>query len=434
MTNRLVTRCLASLTRGQRGVGRLIALSTAVCLGLSSCSPPPPENEQALAESTVPVRSAHQAAELRLTAEAVAEYGIRTAPVAKQVLVPRLVLPARVAFNAEAVAHVGSPLQGRVSDLRCRAGDMVQKGDVLLVVESPDLGEAQSDYLQKLSAAQAAGPAVGLAQSAYDRARALYDKSQGITLTEVQKREAEYRAAQAAQKSAQTAAEGAENRLHLFGMAQQAVDTLAKSTEVDPRFAITAPMAGQVIERDVTLGELVSPEKEALLVLADVTALWVLADVPEARLGEIAVGSPCTVSLGASAGPEIAGVATYVSPSINLTTRTAQVRVEVKDGHVALRPGMFARVTIETGVVANGSTPVLVVPDEAVQTVDGKPSVFVPVEAADNTFAARPVSVGPAVGDLVPVLSGLEEGELVVVAGTFLLKAELGKGSSGAED
>ena len=106
--------------------------------------------------------------------------------------------------------------------------------------------------------------------------------------------------------------------------------------------------------------------------------------------------------------------------------------VEVKNGHGELRPGMFARAEISSGGGASGEA-VLAVPDEAVQTVEGGPAVFVPVEGEENTFAKRAVTVGKVVGGQVPVLSGLKEGEPVVVSGTFILKAELGKSGAAHE-
>jgi cobalt-zinc-cadmium efflux system membrane fusion protein len=98
----------------------------------------------------------------------------------------------------------------------------------------------------------------------------------------------------------------------------------------------------------------------------------------------------------------------------------------------ALRPGMFCRVEISAGEGAAGEA-VLAVPDDAVQTVEGGPAVFVPVAGEDDTFAKRAVTVGKPVGGWVPVLSGLKEGEPVVVGGSFILKADLGKSGAAHE-
>lgn len=375
--------------------------------------------------------------EVTLTAEAIDRYGVRVQAAQLGVLKPTITAPARVAFNTEAMAHVGSPLRGRAVDIRVRLGDMVKRGDTLLLVESPELGEAQADYFQKRITAQTAVPSVDLAMVAWERAKGLYEQSQGISLTEVQKREAEYRSAVAAQRAAEAAVVGYENRLHLLGMTQAAVEELAKTGEIAPRYTLHAPIDGQVVEREVTLGELVSPDREALLVLADATTLWVLADVPEARLHEVAAGAPAQVVIGATsrAGQRsFEGRVAFVAPLISAGTRTAQVRIEVPSDSLALKPGMFAQVEIATSdPTKKDPAPIVAVPDEAIQTVEGSPAVFVPVKGEPGTFAKRAVTVGPAVGGLVPILSGLIEGEEFVASGTFILKAELGKGSAAHE-
>ena len=130
--------------------------------------------------------------EVKLTAEAVERYGVKTQPAQLWALKPTFTAPARIAFNTEAMAHVGSPLRGRAVEIKVRLGDAVKRGDALLIVESPELGEAQADYFQKRIAAQTAAAPVDLAKVAWDRAKGLVEQSQGISLTEVQKREAEY--------------------------------------------------------------------------------------------------------------------------------------------------------------------------------------------------------------------------------------------------
>jgi len=373
--------------------------------------------------------------EVTLTPEAIERYGIKVEQASPRKLKPTFLAPARVAFNAEAMAHVGSPLPGRVVELRVRLGDIVSKGDVLLVVESPELGEAQSDFLQKRILAQAAVAAVDLAKNALERATRLYEQNKGIALDEVQKREVEFKSAQAAYQTGQSAAVVAENKLHLLGMHQAAVETLAETGEVNPRFTIVAPLAGRVVEREVTLGELVNPDKEALIVLADTTTLWVLADVPEARLPEVTMGAPARLKSGAVNGHKHEGTVSYISPMVDPRTRSAQVRVAVQCEHGTLWPGMFVQVEITATDQANPDPPpVIAVPEDALQTVGGLPSIFVPVANEPNTFARRPVAIGKPVAGLVPVYSGLVEGESFVVSGSFILKAELGKATAEHQD
>jgi membrane fusion protein, heavy metal efflux system len=375
-------------------------------------------------------RAGH-ADEVVLTPQAIEQYGVEVESAQLWQLRPTFVAPGRVAFNTEAMAHVGSPLTGRAVELKVRLGSDVEAGDPLVVIESRELGAAQSEFLIRRTAAHTAQPAVDLARAAWDRARNLYESTQGVTLTEVQQRESEHRSAMAALASGQAEALAAENQLHLLGMTQQQVDALTASGEINPRFTITAPIAGQVVQREITLGELVSPEREALLVIADMTTPWVLADVPAARLREVTVGAKTWVRIGGVEGQQYEGAITFISPMVDASTRTAQVRIEVPAVAGALRPGMFAQVEI---VAANPSepepAPTIAVPEEAIQTVEGAPAVFVPVPGEANTFARRAVSIGQTVGGLVPIHAGLVEGERFVAAGSFILKAELGKSTA----
>jgi RND family efflux transporter MFP subunit len=212
-------------------------------------------------------------------------------------------------------------------------------------------------------------------------------------------------------------------------MDREAVGQLANTGRIDPRYTVRAPISGQVIDREATLGELVRPETEKLMVLADLSTVWVLADVPEAKLGEIALGSQARVTLPALANRDFMGAVSYISPELDLFTRTARVRIEVKNPEGRLLPGMFARVEVSTGPA--GGRPVVAVPEDALQTVDGQPAVFVPVAGESSAFRKQPVTAGPPVSGMVPIHSGLEEGAPYVVSGTFILKAELGK--TGAE-
>ena len=359
-----------------------------------------------------------------LRAESIARYGITTEPAAARVLEPTFITPARVAFNAETMAHIGAPLRGRVVELKVKLGSAVKAGDVLLVIDSPDLGEAQSDFLVKRTTAKSSAPAAEFAKTDWERGQALMKESQGVSEGEVRRREAAYNAATALVQNAQAAATAAEDRLHLLGMSEEAVGALAASGKVSPRLSIAAPTSGQVVAREVTLGELVGPDRASLLTLADTGTLWVLADVPEARLHEVAIGAKAWVKVGAAAAARSEGTVAFISPMLDAATRTAQVRIEVAGGTGALRPGMFAEVEITAhDPSADATKPALSVPEGAVQNLGGKTVVFVPAANDATTFTPRLVTVGKPVGRYVPVLAGLREGERVVTTGSFILKA-----------
>jgi len=363
--------------------------------------------------------------EVTLTPEAVAQNSIRLEAARRQPLTEVFAAPARVSYNIERMAHVGTPVSGRVAEISVRLGDTVKAGDVLLVIDSPTLGEAQSDFLQKRTQVQVAQSAFDVAKSAAERARRLLD-GKGISLSEHQRREGESRAADGALRSAEAALTAAENRLHLLGLGEPDVKQLLETGRINPRYSVRAPLSGCVVEREATLGEVVGPERDALLVLADLSTLWVLADIPENLLPRITIGSSATLTVGAIQGRRFTGRVGYIAPALEKATRTGQVRIEIADGRLPLRPGMFAEVRLHLKDDWGKEPPLaLVVPEAAVQMVEGEPAVFVEVAGEPNTFAKQAVKVGPAVRGMIPILAGLQEGKPIVVEGTFLLKAEL---------
>lgn len=356
--------------------------------------------------------------EVTLTPDAINRYRVVSAPAERLVLSTALAAAGRVDFNRTAMAVVGAPLTGRVAEIVARPGDIVAKGAPLLILESTELAEAESTYRSKRAEADAA-------RSAYERGKTLREKAQAIALGELQKREAEFKAADAA-------ANAAESTLRLFGYDDAALRELAASGKQRRRFPVVSPIAGSVVEQSVAIGELVSPERQSLLVVAELSTLWVIADIPEARLREIRGGERARVVIPALGTEAIEGKVTFIAPVLEEATRTAEVRIEVENTHRRLKPGMSAEVTIfgSSGETAGG---VIAVPETAVHTYEGRTVVFVPVAGEPNTFGARPVSVGRTIAGMVPVNEGLAEGELVVTEGSFIIKADLGKSGAAHE-
>jgi multidrug efflux pump subunit AcrA (membrane-fusion protein) len=368
------------------------------------------------------------AREVKLTPEAVQRYGIRVETVTAQPLRPAFTVPAEIEFNGEQMAHVGTVVRGRVMEMKARLGDAVKKGDELVVLESTELAEAQSEYLQRRAAVAVALSAVEPLKESYERAKKLYDQNQGIALGEVQKREAELKAGEGAALTAKAAAVSAVNRLVLMGMTRPQIEELEQSGKLNPKTVVRSPIDGHVVEREITLGELVTPEKEALLVVANMQTLWVLADVPEARLPQIGNGASAQVRITALPEKTFDGKVSYIAAALDPHTRTGAVRIEVEnDG--SLRPGMFASVQLVG--TARPESSVLAVREGAVQTIEGQSTVFVPVKGEENRFAPQAVKAGPAVNGMIPILGGLREGDQVVMRGAFILKAEMGKGEAG---
>ncbi len=424
--------------------GLLLALATVACGGAAGesdhaghdHSSGEHDDEGHEGEHTAPKTDAHHVAENRRDCEddvalpdgALERYGIDVAPVRAIALTPTLPAPGHLAFPEGAVARVGSAVAGRVVELRVRSGADVVAGEAVLVVESPELGEAQSDYLQKRTVAATAAPSVELARGSFERAKQLYDTVQGIALSDVQRREAELRLLERDREVARSAEAAAFNRLLLLGMSDTSIRELEQTGKIQPRFTIVAPIAGRVVEVAVTLGELVDPAKDRLLVIGDLSTLWAIAEVSESRLAEVALGAPARVRVPALQHSGCEGRVAAVPVTLEASTRTAEVRIEVPNPDGAMLPGMFIQVEIDSS--RGGGAPVLAVPDGAVLTVEGKPSVFIPIEPGGSVFCKHEVEIGVAVGEHIPVLAGLEVGDLVVVAGAFRLKAEHGKSSA----
>jgi RND family efflux transporter MFP subunit len=185
---------------------------------------------------------------------------------------------------------------------------------------------------------------------------------------------------------------------------------------------LTSPIDGVVVERHATRGENVSTE-DTLFVVADASEVWVIARAYEQHIPLVRVGMSATLTVGPHEGRQWTGTVSYVSLSLDETTRTLPVRMSVSNDDGALRPGMFGTLTIDGGNAGS----MLSVPVSAVQSLNSRDVVFVQGDAV-RTFEARTVVLGREAEGMSPVLEGLSGTETVVVAGAFILKSELVRG------
>lgn len=437
--NKVARRSRAS--RIARGIGiiTLVASAAVAIHFLAKNSPTTNKSRTRVGDNDELVKAPSEAVKdaapqnVSLAPEMVRKYGIRIGTVQKRKLVSKIIAPARVAFNSEAMAVIGTPVQGRVAQVMVHAGDHVDAGAVLAEIESAELGEAQSDYLERHAALHTAQAAIQPLTEIYERVKKLFNENQLIGINQVQQHELELKRAVGTLTAAQASLVAAENKLHLFGMKDEAISSLLKSGRIAPRYALSTPLAGDVIERLVNLGELVKPEREKLFVVADTRTLWVWADVPENRASEVATGCPAEITFASAGESSFAGAISYISPRIDDPTRSLRVRIEVK-GDPGIRPGMFVQAQINGKISGEAAEPVLSVPESAIQTVNGSTAVFLPVKDRSNAFQSRLVSTGNYVDGMVGIISGLDDGERVVTAGSAILKAELLKSTAKDED
>lgn len=352
----------------------------------------------------------HEEGVVTLAQEAQQAVGLTVVPAATRRIATELVTTGEFEANANREAHVTTRIAGRVSAIVKNVGDRVRVGERLAVLESVELGQAQAAYLQALARWE-------LASGTAARQRALL-RQDLIARKEVL-------AAENALRLIQIDLDNARNQLSLYGFGPDRVAVLARSRRLDPSIPLTAPISGVVLERHLTVGEMVRPDDEqSAFRLSDVSELWVDANVFEKDLARVHAGQPATVTTPAYPGRAYRGTVSLVSSALEKASRTASARVVVANRDGRLKPDMTATVKI-----AVGDRPALAVPAGAI--VRDKDETFVFVREADTRFEKRAVQAGTAVDGWVPVSSGIQAGDPVVVKGSFTLKAELTKEAFG---
>jgi cobalt-zinc-cadmium efflux system membrane fusion protein len=304
---------------------------------------------------------------------------------------------ARVTFDEGRVSRIGTPVSGRVLELRVQPGDRVRKGQPLLVIASPDAESAFADWI-------AARADAALAEKNLERQRRLL-ADQAVSQKEVQQAEGESTKARAARARALS-------RLEVLGISPDDPDGRPS------RYLLRAPLDGVVVERPANPGmEVRADSGTPLVTVADLSRLWVLADVFERDVGAVVEGGRAEVRVAAWPGRVWEGKIAHVGDLVDPQSRTVKVRIEVQNPDQKLKPEMFARVTLRGAP----SAPSLAVPSQAVLS-DGAASAVV-VALGDGKFQRRTIEAGPERDGHVRVLSGLAPGERVVVDGAIYLSA-----------
>ncbi|HKS26505.1 MAG TPA: efflux RND transporter periplasmic adaptor subunit [Pyrinomonadaceae bacterium] len=343
-----------------------------------------------------------------LTPEVAARSGIKVETVGEQ-LAPEAAggTPANgvVQANAYRSTPVVSLVGGIVRRVGAELGQSVGRGQTVAVVFSDELAEAQSRYLTALAD--------------LDEQRKRYRRTGQLVEIGAASRE-EMEQATTKLKTAEAEVASNRQRLLLLGLSQQRVGALRNSSQVSSEVSLPAPVAGTVISRAANPGEVVEANKEILRV-ADLSSVWVIAQVYEKDLASVRVGSGASITSQSYPGRVFRGRVTYVDPALDPTTRTAQVRVELANPGQALKIGMYVQVAFAT--IGGSEQTMPTVPVSAVQNLGNQQVVFV-ATTDPNVFVMRPVRLGPETNGRYPVLEGLTVGERIVTEGSFMLRAE----------
>jgi membrane fusion protein, heavy metal efflux system len=380
-------------------LGGVIA-GVAVGLGFGSSSAVPSGGAQSVAKAKV-ASPAEQG--FVLPAELARRANLKIEPVGRQTLSPTLRVVGSVNFDPNQVAEVGALIEGRVARMLVSVGDTVKRGDPLAEIESNVLGEA---FATLLSAS------ANLIAAENNEKRESGLAAQQLSSAPIVER------ARAEVKALRAEVRGAEQRLLAMGFGAGDLER-AKTGKGPTHVTLRSPLDGEVVGRFAMLGQVINPTQPVLRI-AQLDRVWVELDVFEQDLARVALGNPATIFSEMYPEETFEGRVTHVESTIDMTTRTAHVRVEVENAARLLRPGQFVTAQLST---RGDQRVVLSVPRTAVLQVEGEPSVFVAL--GDDKYIARPVQTGQEVGDHMEITRGLLEGDKVVTEGAFVLKSEL---------
>lgn len=339
---------------------------------------------------------------VKLTVAEIKDSGIRTEAVSVQPIRAQFSVSATIQPNRDRYAHVAPRIPGRILSVPAKAGDNVKAGQVLAQLDSVEMGEAHSAYLQ--AASQEA-----LARAEFERADRLF-KEQVVP-------EKDHLRARSEFEKARAAAQAAADKLRMMGV------TATRSGAAQSSFPVVAPFAGTITEKDAVIGELAQPDK-SLFTVADLSTVWIEANLNERDLARVTTGASAEVTVQAYPDERFRGKVVYISGSVDKESRTIRARIEVPNPGGKLKPEMFATARIQAETLGRGIT----VPAEAISLVDGKKVVF--VHEVDG-FESREVEMGDDVGGRQVVKGGLHEGDKVVTAGAYAIKARLQKSRIG---
>jgi RND family efflux transporter MFP subunit len=310
-----------------------------------------------------------------------------------------------VQANAYRTTPVVSLVGGILRRVGAEQGQLVRRGQTVAIVTSDELAASQSRYLS--------------AVAELDEQQKHYRRTARLVEIGAASRE-ELEQATTKVKAAESEVASIRQRLLLLGLTAQRINSLRAPSQVNSEVSLPAPVSGTVISRSANPGEVIEANKEVLRV-ADLSSVWVVGQVYEKDLGNVRVGSGASVTSQAYPGRVFRGRVTYVDPSLDPQTRTAQVRIELANPGQLLKIGMYVNVAFATIGGSESTNPVI--PVSAVQNINNQQIVFVATNDP-NVFIMRPVRLGPESNGFYPVLEGLTVGERIVTEGSFLLRAE----------
>ncbi len=370
---------ITAVPGSEAGAGERRVLYYRNPMGLPDISPVPKKDSMGM--DYIPVYEGEETSDVGAVTVSPARLqtlGVRTAPVERHALEEPIRLVGRVAVNERTLIDVAPRFEGWIERLHVNAtGDPVRRGQPLFSVYSPELLSASEELKIAERLGRDTAGADPLAAAAAARL-----------------------------------AEATRSRVTNWQMALP-----PGAQPAGGRFTFTSPANGVVLEMRAVAGMRFMPG-EALYRIADLSKVWVLADVYERDLARIAPGQPATVTLDAFPGRSFAARVAYIYPTLEAATRTAPIRLELDNPDGLLRPGLFAHAEVDAG----RAKPVLTVPRSAL--IDSGERQVVLLAEGEGRFRPQPVKVGQRGADRIEITEGVNDGDRVVVSANFLIDSE----------
>ncbi|MFN3325427.1 MAG: efflux RND transporter periplasmic adaptor subunit [Bryobacteraceae bacterium] len=372
----------------------LSVLAASVVLALAGCARGTSEVTEARTEPT----AARDEDTREIAANADLMKHLRIGEPQWDVVTGSLKVSGRVEADETRMARISAPVTGRITELEAIEGQDVKRGQALATLYSTELSDAQFALVRGRSQQQ-------LAERSAARAKQLLS-ADVIAAAEVQRREAELVQANAELTSLR-------DQLKVLGMSEEAIARLERTRTVNSLTQLTATIDGTVLDRRVTIGQVVQPA-ETIFTIADLSNVWLVADVPEQIAGAITVGRDVEAEIPALPGQLIRGRLSFVSAIVNAETRTVRVRMDLANSKRWYKPAMLA-----TMVLKEAAERRRVIPSTAVVREQNHEHVF--VQIAPSRFALRQVELGDEFGDRRVLIGGIAPGEKIVMDGAFHL-------------
>jgi len=310
-------------------------------------------------------------------------------------------IPGTIQVDEQRIARIGASVTGRIKDIDATLGQNVRNGQVLATLNSTELAQNQLVYIK-------AAQQISLQTKAVERAK-LLQEADVIGSAELQRREAELQAAQAELNAAR-------DQLIVLGMGESAIDKLTSTGQIRSFSNVVSRINGTVISRKVNLGQVVQPAEE-LFIIADLSHVWVVAEVPEQQIDLIQVGEEVLVEIPALANKQYKAKLIYEGDVVNPQTRTVTVRSDLENANREIKPDMLVSMLIKSSPV-----PKLAVPLQSI--VRENDTTYVYVQLAAKKFRLREVELGAEYDGMVTINNGVSEGETVVADGAFHVNNE----------